>query len=474
MTPQPLPMGPRPHDLVLRTMRRHPYFLWALAIHAAVLWMVSQLHSQGLLQTSLRNNQAQILAHTQAAEQRGMRRRVDSLKAMKSLMERIERAQAVPGDQSNEAPIPTPAASQPAAAPALTPQQMLVQARELRDSIQRIEQAAQARKMAELLKLSPEQALQKVKQQAAEAARRDAAADAAATQSSEQVMQALNRYEEQARQSLQRLQAQRAQERQGTPTLGDTSAGPAAHQGSAASQGGQRGQAGKQGNGEGAGEVDGTAGRSDGRPSSVADIQPRRYDGIQPTLAVDTHQLRLGTGNTLGPGGVWANRVYVDRWYLIGPFHAPNPSSLQQIHPPEQWVDLDGVYLGKGQRVLRWQYVSSADYPLIPPDYAEQAIYYGFTEIASDRARIVWLALGADDDAKLWLNDQLVWTSGNQRKPWYTQGGVQSLTHDIRSRNLIEQRVQVQLRKGRNTLFFKLYNNPLDVFFSLLIEPAGG
>ena len=27
------------------------------------------------------------------------------------------------------------------------------------------------------------------------------------------------------------------------------------------------------------------------------------------------------------------------------------------------------------------------------------------------------------------------------------------------------------LRKGRNTVLFKLYNNPLDVFFSLLIEP---
>jgi hypothetical protein len=32
----------------------------------------------------------------------------------------------------------------------------------------------------------------------------------------------------------------------------------------------------------------------------------------------------------------------------------------------------------------------------------------------------------------------------------------------------------VPLRQGRNTLLFKLYNNPLDVFFSLVIEPVDG
>ena len=52
-------------------------------------------------------------------------------------------------------------------------EQVLAQARELRDSIQRVEQLAQARKMAELLKLSPEAALQKVQLQTAEAARRE-------------------------------------------------------------------------------------------------------------------------------------------------------------------------------------------------------------------------------------------------------------------------------------------------------------
>jgi hypothetical protein len=180
----------------------------------------------------------------------------------------------------------------------------------------------------------------------------------------------------------------------------------------------------------------------------------------------------LGYGNVLGSGGAYANRVFVDRWYIIGPFSAPDPGSMQKVYPPELLVDLDAVYLGKARRVLRWQYVSSAPYPLIPPDEAEQAMYYGYTELSSDTARDVWMAFGADDDAKAWVNDELVWTSGNQAKRWYTRGGVKSLQWDIQTTNLIEERRLVHLNKGRNTVLFKLYNNPLDVFFSLVLEPG--
>jgi hypothetical protein len=457
---QPPALAPSPHDLVLRAVRRHPFFLGALLIHGAALWLVSSLHTQGLADATLRSNRAQIQAHTQAAAYQGMRRRVDRLKAMKALVERIERAQAGPDDAAQAEPGP-PAAPTPTP----TPQDMLAQARDLRDSIQRIEQAAQAKKLAEVLQLTPEQAMEKVKQQAAEGVRRDA--DIGAAPTPEQVAQALERYEQQARESLQRLQAQRAQEHGGTTMHSDSSAGAG---GGGTGGTGAQGAAGGQGGG--GGTPGGAAGRADGRRSSVNDAQARRYDGQLRAPAINDSQLRLGTGNALGPGGALANRVYVDRWYVIGPFHAPNADSMHKAFPPEQWVDLDGVYLGKGQRVLRWQYVSSAAYPLTPPDYAEQAIYYGHTEITSDRARTVWMALGADDDAKLWVNDQLVWVSGNQRKAWYTQGGVQSLKTDIRAFNLIEERRRVHLRKGRNTLLFKLYNSPLDVFFSLVIEPG--
>jgi hypothetical protein len=454
-----LPASLQPRDPLSRALRRQRFFMGALLLHGAVLWGVSQWHVENLAEARLLSSQKQMQTTAQVAEQRGMRRRVDSLKAMKSLAERIERAQAEATEPAASAE-PTAAASAARAATPTDPLELLAQARDLRDSIQRAEQAARARKMAELLQITPEQALQKVKEQTAEAQRQQASADAQRPATPEQMMQALDRTEQQARESLKRLQAQHASQHEGIAAQLSAEGQAAAGAGRATGAGG----------GEGAGAGDGGG---DGRQSSVAGPRNPLLEEQQRTPAVDVSTLRLGAGHTLGRGGPYANRVYIDRWYVIGPFHASSAASLHQPYPPEQWLDLDGVYLGKGRRVLRWQYVSSASYPLIPPDPAEQAIYFGHTEIVSDRARTVWLGLGADDDAKLWLNDKLIWTSGSQQKAWYTQGGVQSLRKDIQDRNLIEARVKVNLQPGRNAVLFKLYNQPLDVFFSMVIEPAG-
>ena len=499
LTPSPR-LAP-PKDPLKWALKRHPFLLGSVVLHACLLGLLSQWHTQGLLDARLRADSAQIQAHTQAAKHHAMRRRVDSLKAMKELIERIDRAADASTDPSpaDEPAGPAPAPSQPGST-VQTPQELLAQARELRDSIERIEQAAKARQMAEVLGISPQEALEKVKQQALAKAMSEGTPDASKPQSNEQVAQALERYEQQAREMLQRRLAQSEQQRNGTPTLpappGSTdsaaAAGAAAHAGAGSpgnsgpdshSPGGAaaNGAGGKPGamaqasggpsGGEGSAAGPG-AGLPDKRPSSVVDTNPRQYGARLQPMAVDLSRLRLGAGNVIGEGGAFANRVFVDRWYVIGPFFAPDPSSMQTSYPPEELVDLDGVYLGKGKRVVRWQYLSSTPYPLIPPDQAERAMYYGYTEITSDQARDVWMAFGADDDAKAWVNDRLVWVSGNESKPWYTQGGVQSLVQDIRANNLIETRRLVHLKKGRNSVLFKLYNNPLDVFFSLLLEPV--
>ena len=95
---QAMPHALHPHDWLVRSVRRHPYFLGALLIHAAGLWLLSHVHTQGQTQARLQAHQAQIQASTRTTEQRGMRRRVDSLKAMRSLAERIQRAQAEAGE----------------------------------------------------------------------------------------------------------------------------------------------------------------------------------------------------------------------------------------------------------------------------------------------------------------------------------------------------------------------------------------
>ncbi len=80
-----------------------------------------------------------------------------------------------------------------------------------------------------------------------------------------------------------------------------------------------------------------------------------------------------------------------------------------------------------------------------------------------ERDTVVWLDIGADDDSKLWVNDSLVWVSGDADKAWYqrpfTQLGVQIATYD-----LVEGRRRVVLHAGSNTLLFKLYNG-IDLMF---------
>jgi hypothetical protein len=129
-------------------VQRRRFFLGSLAVHAGVLWAISQWHSGALVDATVLANRTQIQASTQAAERHGMRRHVDSLKAMKELMERIERAQQPP-DPSKQDPADDPSHMDEAAAPTSptakklpvvqTPQEMLAQARTLRDSIQKIE-----------------------------------------------------------------------------------------------------------------------------------------------------------------------------------------------------------------------------------------------------------------------------------------------------------------------------------------------
>jgi hypothetical protein len=472
--------GP-PSTPLSRLVRRRRFFLGSLAVHVMAFLAISQWHSDAVVDATVQANSSRIQASTQAAQRHGMRRQVDSLKAMKELMERIDRAQQA-GDpltadtaddpaKENQAPTPPAARKDPVAQ---TPQEMLDQARTLRDSIQKIELAARAKEMARLLKISPQDALEQLQQQAQEKAKAAPTRDASQPLTDEQVAQTLAGYEQQARESLHSRQQLSEHQANGTP-LGKAGAPGSASQAAP----GDKAAAGQASQG-GTGSVEGPAGRNgaagggqaDHRRSGVIDLNPRRYDAPLPPIALDIAKLRLGYGNVLGSGGAFANRVVVDQWYVIGPFSAPDPGSMQKVYPPEMLVDLDAVYLGKGRRVLRWQYLSSAPYPLIPPDEAEQAMYYGYTELNSDKARDVYMAFGADDDARAWVNEKLVWSSGNQAKRWYTRGGVMSLKGDIQTANLIEERRLVHLRKGRNTILFKLYNNPLDVFFSLVLEPG--
>jgi hypothetical protein len=249
---------------------------------------------------------------------------------------------------------------------------------------------------------------------------------------------------------------------------------------------GQGSQAGKPGNSSG-NSSSGSAGQGSGSSSTAeTDGQggvvsagsgfrdPRYYEGLALATAVDAKTLRPGEGRVLAAGGPLATRLYLNSWYIAGPFAGAGSSSLNDIYPPEhemkQGVDLDAAYEGKGQRVLQWQPQTSSSYPFVPQPRAENSVYYAYTELRVDAPQEVWLEIGADDDTKLWLNNELVWTSGTSDKPWYRQP-FYNLGTSIKTLNLVEGRRRVQLKPGRNTLMLKLYNGIDLMFFAVVVTP---
>ena len=187
--------------------------------------------------------------------------------------------------------------------------------------------------------------------------------------------------------------------------------------------------------------------------------------------ALDPSSLVLGNGRMLGTGGEYANRVYINSWYIIGPFPGRHGDQLfdNPVYPPERAVLLDAVYFGKGGRLLKWRYVSTQRYPLEPPDWVEDGVYYGYTEVSVDEDCNLVAWIGADDDAQIYVNDRLVWRGGKVDKMQYFNTIFAPGATHTRDYNRSEGTRVVHFNKGRNKIFFKLSNAAQGVFLSMVL-----
>ena len=182
-----------------------------------------------------------------------------------------------------------------------------------------------------------------------------------------------------------------------------------------------------------------------------------------------------GTGEDLLPGNVLAvdetsrgmpgGWMYLESWWIIGPFPNPDRVNITRKFPPESVIDLDAAYEGAGG-LVKWQFSQArtpfpSDKPnrhrseVIPPNRREFAIWYGYTILRVDRECDVWLAAGSDDRSDVWVNGMKVWASGNNRKVWTIDEGFR----------------RIHLKKGANPVLVRLENGPGPTSFSVCVSP---
>ena len=215
---------------------------------------------------------------------------------------------------------------------------------------------------------------------------------------------------------------------------------------------------------------------SGGRGNGVASHTILKDDELSGSV-FNAQNLTPVPGRTIGadmqatvPGrkGDW---MFVDSWYLIGPWPNPHRKNLNKKYPPETVVDLNATYTG-GRRDERpipvsWQFFQApaiAPAPrgettertgqIIPPGLGEYEIYYAYTELWFDEARDLWVAIGSDDQSKIWINDEMIWKSSDDLKSWVPNEGLR----------------KVHFRQGVNRILYRYENGHFSGCFSFWIS----
>jgi hypothetical protein len=459
-----------------RQIARRPYLSLSVGVHGVVLAL---LYSFGNYQLQLRQRAAdavEVESSLRATQEASTAKRLQDLQAIKELLEK-----SAGRDEARLEPDST------AEVPPQTPQEALERARELAREIETLDKDIQAEELARLTG----------RPRPPEPARPQAAGHAA----SEPGVAAKLAQQPTAEASGAQAVVVSPSGAASAPVTAKAAAGEVATLESKAREtlarrlkrleakaNGVQVEAGGQGAGgakEGAAAAVGQG--MDGARAEIADFintgykQPPKSTRYKGDFVVDQGQARippvdasslvLGRGRMFGQGGEYANRVYLNSWYVIGPFDGLHGDGVfnNPPHPPETAVLLDAVYHGKDQRVLRWHYVTAQSYPLIVTDDIEDSVYYGYTEVSVDEDCDLTAWIGADDDVQVYLNDRMVWKGGNVNKRTYFNAVFNQDRGYLRDYNRTEGRRVLHFNKGRNKLFFKLSNGPNGAYLSMVL-----
>lgn len=455
---------------------RRPYLSISVVVHAGILAL---LYYFGSYQPELREQEAEVASSLRATSMASTAKRLQDLKTIKELLEKS-------ADRVESQPEPVAVDL----AESQTPRELVERARELSEAIEALDKEIQAEELGELLgapqppaEEAPAQPLEAEKDAGVE--QPDAGKPAEQVDSSKQevVTPEMAANEVAALEAKARATLARRQERLEAKANGVQVEGEKSGSGEPGGEGG-RGAASPGSSGSGAtvraeiaefiGEPERLDQRADSKGYSYG--HDGLFDGSYMQVpAVDATTLVRGRGRMLGAGGEFANRVYLNSWYVIGPFPGRNGRGMfdNPSYPPEKAVLLDAVYFGKENRLLKWRYVTAQSYPFVPPDSVEDSVYYGYTEVFVDQACDLTGWFGSDDDLQVYLNDHMVWRGGNVGKRTYFDTIFNPYTTYLHDYNRTEGKRELHFKKGRNRVFFKLSNGPNDGFVSMVLTRTG-
>ena len=484
----------------MTTRRRHPFLYLSIALHAVVLALMFLYGSHEIELKLQAQQEREVGASVQLAKQARAELRVQDMQTIKSLLEQsaghapngVDKGAGEDEVQFSATSLPKP------------PQELLKEAHALAKAIDALDKDSKAEELAKVLRIPKEKALEQVSVPLTT----PASSPALASVDPEKVAEEIQQLETKAREVLKARQQELARKEDGVSVAsaatqdarlqsggdkgdettrdgqkavgsGDANSGMAQGQG----VGGPKGNDSAKGSGANSVGGSGIGGRMvafinrDALTSMNASQHYNRggkeiFDlGIGSIPAISANQMSQGAGRRFGVGGEFADRMYINSWYLIGPFEGKHGRGMfsNYTYPPEQGVLLDAVYFGKGNRLLKWQYVNAPSYPLEPPDMVEDAVYYGYTELMMDVAQDLSMWIGADDDVQIWLNDRMVWVGGNVNKKWFFDKVYDPHTTLFRNFNLNEGKRLVHFKQGRNKVFFKLSNGPRGTFLSMVL-----
>lgn len=232
---------------------------------------------------------------------------------------------------------------------------------------------------------------------------------------------------------------------------------------------------GSPGSGEGGGNGSGNGGMGTNYKNSEVMTPMSHYAGPRLNQAMVKAQALPGRrfSKTADRKG-W---LYINTWYMIGPWENFGRDDFSIVHPPEVSVDFDAVYtdgqIGTGivetdshpikmigekvelDGTLRWKFMQSESMHNTLPVTTGHSTYYAYTELYFEEATTMLVAIGTDDSGRVWINGKDVWRDTGTS--WY---------------HIDEHIAPFDFRQGWNRILVRLENGGGGAAgFSFLIIP---